>query len=156
MLQKKRLTRDQAYQKIIHYCSYQERSHAEVREKLYSFSLYKTEVETLISRLIEEDYLNEERFAKMFAGGKFRMKHWGKVQIKYELKQRRVSEYNIMKGLKEIPEEDYVSAFRKLFEAKLKALQSEKNVPARKRKILDYLLRKGYERDMIMGKLNEI
>jgi regulatory protein len=156
MLQKKRLTPDQAYQKIKHYCSYQERSHAEVKEKLYSFSLYKTEVETLISRLIEEDYLNEERFAKMFAGGKFRMKQWGKVKIKYELKQRQVSEYNIKKGLKEIPEEDYVSTFKKLFEQKLTALKSEKNIPTRKRKILDHLLQKGYEREMIMGKLNEI
>src|SRR5688572_30368340 len=119
MLQKKRLTPDQAYQKIKPYCSYQERSHAEVKEKLYSFSLNKTEVEMLLSRLIEEDYLNEARFAQLFAGGKFRMKQWGKVKIKYELKQKQVSEYNIKKAMKEIPEEDYVATFNKLIEKKL-------------------------------------
>src|SRR5688500_6130993 len=104
MLQKKRLTPEQAFQKIKQYCAYQERSHAEVKEKLYSFSLFKSDVESLISRLIEEDYLNEERFAKMFAGGKFRMKHWGRVKIRYELKQKQVSEYNIKKALQEIAE----------------------------------------------------
>lgn len=107
MLQKKRLTPEQAYQKIKHYCGYQERSHAEVKEKLYSFGLWKNDVEMLLSRIIEEDYLNGERFAKAFVGGKFRMKHWGRVKIKYELKQKQVSEYNIRKAMKEINEDDY-------------------------------------------------
>jgi regulatory protein len=156
MLQKKRLTPEQAYPKIKHFCAYQERSHAEVKEKLYAFGLYKTDVETILSRLIEEDYLNEERFAKMFAGGKFRMKQWGKVKIRYELKQKQVSEYNIRKGLREIPEDDYQTAFARLFETKQKTLKSEKNIQVRKRKLLDYLLQKGYERDMIMQKLNEL
>ena len=152
----KNLTPGQALQKAKHYCAYQERSHAEVKEKLYSMGLRKAEVETILSQLIEEDYLNEERFAKMFAGGKFRMKHWGRVKIKYELKQRHVSEYNTMKAMKEINEEDYVSAFNKLFDEKLLSLKSEKNVPTRKKKLMDYLLQKGYERDMIVGKINEL
>ncbi len=154
MLQKKRLTPEQAYQKIKHYCGYQERSHAEVKEKLYSFGLWKNDVEALISRMIDEDYLNEERFAKAFAGGKFRMKQWGRVKIKYELKQKQVSEYNIRKAMKEINEEDYIDALNKLFEEKQEILKGEKNAPTRKRKILDFLLQKGYERDLIMSKLN--
>ena len=72
-----RLSKEQAWQKIKHYCAYQERSHYEAKQKLYSFGLYSNEVEDLLSRLIEEDYLNEERFAEQFAGGKFRMKQWG-------------------------------------------------------------------------------
>ncbi len=152
----KNLTPGQALQKAKHYCAYQERSHAEVKEKLYSMGLRKAEVETILSQLIEEDYLNEERFAKMFAGGKFRMKHWGRVKIKYELKHRHVSEYNTRKAMKEINEEDYVSAFNKLFDEKLLSLKSEKNVPTRKKKLMDYLLQKGYERDMIVGKINEL
>lgn len=143
-------------QKAKHYCAYQERSHAEVKEKLYSMGLWKNDVETILSQLIEEDYLNEERFAKMFAGGKFRMKHWGKVKIRYELKQRQVSEYNIRKAMKEINEEEYISSFNKQFDEKLRLLKTEKNIPTRKRKIMDYLLQKGYERDLIMGKLNEL
>lgn len=156
MLQKKWLTPEQAYQKIKHYCGYQERSHAEVKEKLYSFGLWKSDVETLLSRIIEEDYLNEERFARAFVGGRFRMKQWGRVKIKYELKQKQVSEYNIKKAMKEISEEDYQDIFNKLFASKLESLSSEKNVPTRKRKMLDYMLQKGYERDMIMSKLNEL
>lgn len=135
MLQKKHLTPDQALPKIKHYCSYQERSHAEVKEKLYALGLWKKDVETLLAQLIEEDYLNEERFAKMFAGGKFRMKHWGKVKIKYELKQKQVSEYNIKKAMKEIPDEDYMAAFNKLAKEKLENLKSEKNIFTKKKKI---------------------
>ncbi|MBO9570706.1 MAG: RecX family transcriptional regulator [Chitinophagaceae bacterium] len=156
MLQKKRLTPEQAYQKIKHYCGYQERSHAEVREKLYSLGIWKNDIDTLISRLIEEDYLNETRFAESFVGGKFRMKQWGRVKIKYELKQKQVSEYNIKKAMKVIDEENYLKAFNKLFAEKAKSLSAEKNVPTKKRKILDYMIQKGYERDMIMNKLNEL
>ena len=74
----------------------------------------------------------------------------------YELKQKQVSEYNIKKAMREINEDDYLSAFNKLFAEKLKSLKEEKNVPTRKRKLMDYLLQKGYERDLIMGKLNEL
>jgi len=154
MLQKKKLTPEQAIQKLRHYCAYQERSHAEVKEKLYSLGLWKQDVDKAISQLIEADCLNEERFAKAFAGGKFRMKHWGRVKIKYELKQKQVSEYCIKKGLKEIDEEDYLKTLNKLKEEKLLTLKSEKNILVRKRKLSDYLLQKGYERDLIMGLIN--
>src|ERR1700709_2489168 len=99
MIPKKKLTREQAMQKARHYCAYQERSHYEVKQKLYSFGLHKIEVEESLSGLIEEDYLNEERFAIQFAGGHFRMKQWGRVKIRYELKQKQVSEYCIKKAL---------------------------------------------------------
>ncbi|MBU3713482.1 MAG: RecX family transcriptional regulator, partial [Ferruginibacter sp.] len=82
-------------QKIKQFCAYQERSHREVKEKLFSYGLYKLQVDELLSRMIEENFLNEERYATAFAGGKFRMKGWGKVKIKYELKQQQVSEYCI-------------------------------------------------------------
>ncbi|MBA4167922.1 MAG: RecX family transcriptional regulator [Chitinophagaceae bacterium] len=155
MLQKKRLTPEQAIQKLKHYCAYQDRSHAEVKEKLYSFGLWKQDVEKAISQLIEEDYLNEERFAKAFAGGKFRMKQWGRVKIKYELKQKQVSEYCIKKGLNEIDEDDYQRTAKKLYEAKLLTLKTEKNFLVKKKKIMDYLLQKGYEYDLIKGLINE-
>jgi regulatory protein len=155
MLQKKRLTPDQALQKAKHYCAYQERSHAEAKEKLYSFGLWKNEVEKIISQLIEEDYLNEERFAAAFARGKFRMKQWGRVKIKYELKQKQVSEYCIKKGLKEIREEEYQKILVKLAEEKLNTLKSEKNIYTKKRKAMDYLLQKGYERDLVLSIINE-
>lgn len=142
---RQQISREQALQKAKHYCAYQERCHSEVKEKLYSFGLRKTDVEQLLTQLIDEDYLNEERFAVQFAGGKFRMKQWGRVKIKYELKQKGVSEYCIKKALKEIDEEAYLKTLRKLFDEKMKALRSETNQFIRKRKLQDYLLQKGYE-----------
>ena len=140
---------EQAFEKLKYYCGYQERCHSEVKEKLYSLGLYQTQVEELISRLIEENYLNEERFAQQYAGGKFRMKHWGKIKIAYEMKKKGISPYNIKKGLKEIDPDDYDRVFQKLSEEKIESLSGEKNIFAKKKKLQDYLLQKGYERDLI-------
>ena len=84
------------------YCAFQERCHQELREKLYSWLLPEKSVEQIISELISEGFLNEERFAKAFSRGKFRIKRWGKNKITNELKRRNISEYSIRKGLKEI------------------------------------------------------
>lgn len=150
VMYKQQLTKEQAHQKAKHYCAYQERCHSEVKEKLYGFGLRKSEVEELLSKLIEEDYLNEERFAVQFTGGRFRMKQWGRVKIKYELKQKQVSEYVIRKALKIIDEDDYLSMLQKLFEQKQKQLSSEKNIFIKKRKLQDFLLQKGYELNLIV------
>jgi regulatory protein len=149
MIQQKHLTKEQGFQKIKHYCAYQERCHSEIKEKLYSLGLWKKDAEEIISQLIEENYLNEERFAILFAGGRFRLKQWGRVKIKYELKQRQVSEYCIKKAMKEIDEASYQKTFNKLATEKLKTLKSEKNIFIKKRKVQDYLLQKGYEHEMI-------
>lgn len=142
-------TKQQALQKIKQYCTYQERCHAEVREKLYSFNLYKKEVDEIISHLIEDNFLNEERFAIQFAGGKFRMKQWGKIKIKFALKQKQVSDYCIKKAISHIAKSDYQKTLNNLAEKKLKTLKSEKNKFLKKRKLYDYLLQKGYEIDLI-------
>lgn len=150
MFSRKQLTKEQALQKAKQYCAYQERSHAEVKEKLYSFGLYKQQVEESLSQLIEEDYLNEERFAIQFAGGRFRMKQWGRVKIKYELKQKQVSEYCIKKALKQIDEEDYLATLNKLAEKKWALIiKEDKNKFTRLAKITDYLLQKGFENDLV-------
>ena len=146
---KKQLTKEQALQKARHYCGYQERSHAEVKEKLYSFGLRRQEVDETLSRLIEDDYLNEERFACQFAGGHFRMKRWGRVKITYELKQKQVSEYCIRKALKEIDEEDYVKTLEKLAADKWATLATEPNLFIKLRKASDYLMQKGYESGLV-------
>ena len=99
-MQKKHLTKEQALQKLRQYCAYQERSHSEVVQKLWDLGVYRSEHDEIISTLIEENYLNEERFAIQFAGGKFRMKSWGRKRIYYALKEKKVSEYNIKKAMK--------------------------------------------------------
>ncbi len=149
-----KLSKEQALPKIKQYCTYQERCHAEVKEKLYAFGLYKKDVEQLMSQLIEENYLNEERFAIQYAGGKFRMNQWGRIKIKYALKQKQVSDYCIKKALKEINESDYKKTLQKLAEQKLKTLKGEKNIFIKKRKLQDYLLQKGYENELVREVVN--
>ena len=152
----KKFSKEQALPKIKLYCAYQERCHSEVKEKLYSFGLYKNEVEQLMAQLVEENYLNEERFAKQYAGGKFRMNQWGRVKIKYALRQKKVSDYSIKKGLKEISDADYKKTLQKLAEQKLKTLKSEKNIFSRKKKVQDYLLQKGYEGERVREVMNNL
>ena len=152
----KNIGTEKAWQKIKHYCAYQERSHVETKEKLYSFGLYKQEVEELLSRLIEENYLNEERYAIAFAGGKFRMKQWGRIKIKYELQQKRVSPYCIKKAIAAIDESDYEATLQKLSEAKLAGLKSEKNIFVKKTKLRNYLMQKGFEPGLIVPILNSL
>lgn len=144
----KRLTKEQALPKIRHYCTYQERSHREVKEKLYGYGLYKTDVEELMARLIEEDYLNEERFAIQYAGGKFRMKHWGKVKIQMGLKERQISTYCIKKAMTAIDAADYEKTLRQLSEKKWESLKGEQYI-SREGKTRNYLLQKGYESAMV-------
>jgi regulatory protein len=149
MFKKTSLSPEQALQKARHYCGYQERCHSEVQEKLYSFGLRKPQVESALAALIEENYLNEERFAIQFAGGHFRLKHWGKVRIRYQLKQKKVSDYCIKVALAAIDEEAYGQTLSRLAEKKWEELATETNLPARKSKWQEYLLRKGYESDRI-------
>jgi len=155
MMYKAYVSKDKALQKAKYFCGYQERSHNEVKEKLYGFGLYKNDVEELLSLLIEENYLNEERYAIAFAGGKFRMKQWGRVKIRYELQQKKVSAYCIKKALASIEEADYEKTLQKLASAKLLVLKSEKNIFVKKTKLRNYLLQKGFEPSLIMGLIQE-
>ncbi|MBL7745152.1 MAG: RecX family transcriptional regulator [Chitinophagaceae bacterium] len=150
---KKQLTKEQALQKLKHYCSYQERCHHEVKQKLYDLGVSKRDHDEIISTLIEEGYLNEERFAIAFAGGRWRMKQWGRVKIKYELKQRQVSEYSIKKALKQISEEEYLRVLKELADEKYGSLKGEHYL-ARKKKTMDYLLQRGFEMELVKGVIN--
>jgi len=154
MLYKKQLSKEQALQKAKHYCGYQERSHYEVREKLYALGMHKQQVEELISQLIEENYLNEERFAIEFVGGKFRMKQWGRVKIKYELKQKKVSEYCIKKALKQIDEDDYLKSLNTLAKKKWNSIKGDGvNHFVKMSKTTTYLMQKGFETDLIQASI---
>ncbi len=117
--------------------------------KLYDLGLYKNEAELLLSLLIEEGYLNEERFAIQFAGGKFRIKQWGKKKIEQALKEKQVSSYCIKKAMAQIDETDYRKTLQQLSTRKWEQLKGEKNIFIKKRKLQDYLLQKGYEYELV-------
>jgi len=153
MIRRRSLSPEQALQKLRHYCSYQERCHQEVREKLYSFGLHKPDVEIAIATLIQEDRLNEERFALLFAGGRFRLKCWGKIKIRYELRQKQVSDHCIEKALAAIAEADYTQILIEQATRKWEALAAEPDRFLRRQKVRDYLVQKGYEPDGIAAAL---
>ena len=149
MLPRKPLNPDQALQKARQYCAYQERSHSEVKEKLYSLGLRKNDVEQVLTQLIEEDYCNEERFAELFAGGKFRMKQWGKIKIRHALQEKRISEYCIKKALRAISDDDYSKTLEKIANQRWESVKTEKNIFTRMAKTRDYLMQKGYESELV-------
>ena len=134
---------------IYRFCNYQERSHQEVKDKLYELGSYPDEVNSLIADLIEADLLNEERFAKAFARGRFRLKHWGRVKIVQHLKQHRITEYLIKKALKEIDPSEYFATAERLAEKKWSTLRAERDSYGKRAKVYRYLLQKGFESGMI-------
>jgi regulatory protein len=148
MLHKKQLTKEQALQKLQHYCGYQERCASEVKEKLYNLGMSEKEYAEIISILIKENCLDEERFSIAYAGGKFRMKQWGRIKIKHALFQKQVSEHFITKALKQIDEKEYKALLKSLAEKKYATLKNEQYL-VRKKKTIDYLIAKGYESEFV-------
>jgi regulatory protein len=141
-------------QKIAGFCAYQERTHAEVRERLREWGIWGDEAEEMILYLIEKNYLNEERFAKAFAGGKFRVKNWGKMRIKQELKQKGMSEYCVKIGLSEIDDQTYFETIKKLINRKSGEFDFD-NPFLKKQKIARYIIGKGYESELVWRFLGE-
>ncbi|MEZ2339345.1 regulatory protein RecX [Mucilaginibacter sp. RCC_168] len=134
--------------KAEHFCAYQERSQQEVRDKLYEWGLWPDAVEQTISRLIEGNFLNEDRFAKAYAKGKFNQKAWGRIKIKQGLKLKRVPDVLIKKALLTIDLDDYLATLTRLLEKKAASV-SEKNEYKRRYKLQQYAMSRGYEADLI-------
>lgn len=152
---KRSFTPTEAISKAQQYCAYQERSHQEVRNKLYSYGLWKNDVEEILTQLITDGFLNEERFAKAFAGGKFRIKHWGKNKIENELKFKGISKRCIQTGLREIDDLDYRKKLTQLIKKKNQTL-SEPNPFKRRHKIGMFVIGKGYEAELVWSLLMDL
>ena len=135
------------------YCTYQERTQQEVRNKLYEIGLYKDEVEEILTDLITENYVNEARYAKTFASGKFRIKHWGRNKIEYALKQKNISAYCIDLALKEISDEEYHLVITQLINKK--AMQIADDQYIKKNKIARYIIGKGFESELVWKLIHE-
>jgi regulatory protein len=149
------LTPEMAEHKIKLWCAYQERSQNETRYKLYEYGLHSEDVEQIVSRLIEENFLNEERFAIALSGGKFRIKHWGKIKIKMELRKHKVSEYCINKALNAINDTDYLNTIAFVLEKKIRQTKlSDKQKLFYT--VLNYAASRGFERDLATEELNKL
>ncbi len=150
----KTYTVDEAKKALEHYCVYQERCHFDIEKKLNAMHMIPAAKELIILHLIKENYLNEERFAKAFARGKFLIKKYGKVRITNGLKQKQISIYLINKGLGEIDEAKYIKTLKNLISKKL-AIIKETDPFKKRRKITEYLLRKGFEYELIKQYLSD-
>lgn len=144
-----------ALQKIEHFCAYQERCHEEVVSKLQSMKMDLDEIDQIMVYLITEKFINEERFACSFARGKHRIKHWGKIRIVNELKFRNISQTLINSALKEITSEEYLETFHTLAERHWNAVK-ETNTLKKRKKFCDYMLRRGFESNLIYEKVKEL
>ncbi|HLW62949.1 MAG TPA: regulatory protein RecX [Flavobacterium sp.] len=153
-MNEKDLSVDEALRKLEYYCSYQDRCYKEVVSKLKMLGMYQTAIDHIVQELVQNNFLNEERFAQSFARGKHKFKGWGKRRIEQELKFREISAYNIKTALKEI-ETDYFSNFYSLAEKKWQTI-NEPSFIKKKRKWIDFLMRKGYESHLIFETLRDL
>lgn len=151
----KKLTASEVRKKIYHYCAYQERSHQEVKNKLYDLELSSSEIEELISHLITEGYLNEERFAKAFVGGKFRMKNWGRIKIVNALEAKGLTKNCIRIGLQEIDDADYLRTIELLIYKKLDQTE-EGNIYVKREKLATHVIQKGFEPELVWEILKKL
>lgn len=152
---KKTYTVEQAKLKLEAFCAYQERCHKEVVDKLKQMQMIPIAIDTIVAHLIEHNFLNESRFAKSFARGKFRHKKWGKNRIRHELKMRNISAINISEALSEIDDDEYYQTFVNIANKRAKQI-TETNVFKAKKKLVDYLLYRGWESQWVYDVVSEI
>ena len=155
MVLKKAFTVDEIKRKLEQYCVYQDRCHKEVEQKMWDYNLIPEAKELILLSLLQNNFLNEERFSKSYARGKFRIKSWGKQRIVRELKFRNISAYNIKKALKELDETEYIETIYKITENRNKVI-SEPNIYKRKQKLIGFLMRKGFENELVYKVVNEV
>lgn len=155
MFQKKTYTVEEAKKKLEYYCAYQERCHKEVRTKLEEMSMIPQAIDLIIVHLIEHNFLNEERFARTFVQGKFNIKKWGKRRLALELKRKDIAKANINQAINEINDEIYDKTFVELAE-KQHARIKETNKYKKRKKLINYLLYRGWESQIVYDKVNEL
>ena len=151
----KAYTVDQIKAKMEHYCAYQDRCHYDVEKKLREFFLIPEARDEILLGLMQEKFLDEERFAKSFVRGRFRIKHWGRKKIVVELKKRNISEYLIKKGLEEIDASEYLTTIETLLEKKQKLIKAKNDFEFRN-KLISYMLNKGFEYELVSEVLSDL
>lgn len=152
---RKSYTLEQALSRLQRYCTYQDRCHIEVERKLTEMRMIPQAKEQIIMSLIEDDYLNEERFALAFVKGKFRIKNWGRIRLKAELKKRKISKYLIKSALEQISEKDYLFTFEELANRRANSIKAD-SILLKKKKLADYLIYRGWESSLVNNKVNQL
>ena len=146
---------DEALKKLEHYCAYQERCHKEVVSKLYDLRMIPDAIDHIVVKLMQDNFLNEERYAKAFVSGKFRIKKWGKQRLTRELKQRDIGKTLINMAIETINDQEYLETFHALAEKKAEGIR-ETSVQKKRKKLADYLFYRGWESHLVYDKVNEL
>lgn len=149
-------THEQALEALQHYCAYQDRCHQEARQKLRELGVYGDLAEEVIVDLIAEKYLDEERFARSYARGKFKIKRWGRYRIKRELRARQLSDYCIRKAMTEIDPTDYERVLANELERRNRLEKVGLHPYLRRRKLADYLVKRGFESELVWYYIKEL
>jgi regulatory protein len=152
---RKRLTKEQALQKLRFYCRYQQRCQSEIKGKLFELGIDKKEHDQLMAELIKENCINDDRFAEAFVSGRFKMKQWGRKKIEKGLREKRISDEIAQKALEQINTNEYAAILGKLAKERYASLKHEQYL-TRKKKTMDYLMQKGFEADLIKDTLNNL
>lgn len=152
---RKTYTLQEATKKLEHYCAYQERCHKEVVQKLTDMYMIPEAIDVIVVHLLQHNFLNEERFAKTFVSGKFKIKAWGRRRLTFELKKKGVGKVNINQALADISDEEYIGVFNDLAEKKANSIK-ESNLFKKKKKFIDYFLYRGWESHLVYDKANEL
>lgn len=147
------MTQKEGLEKMAKFCAYQERCQSEVKQKLRSFDLTENETENIICDLIEQNFLDEERFSKAFVRGKFNQKRWGKNKIQQHLKQKQISDYCIKKGFAEIDNNKYLEALDEIIAKKTKTIKDADPFIV-KQKLARYAISRGFESELVWEVLN--
>jgi regulatory protein len=155
MIPNKTYTVEEALSKLQNYCSYQERCHQEVRRKLVSMRMIPEAIDQIIVALLDHNFLNEERFAKTYVRGKFRIKKWGRRRLTLELKKKEIGIFNINQAISQINELDYLEVFNDLSESRLLFIK-ESNKLKKRKKLADYLLYRGWESHLVYQRVSEL
>jgi len=155
MYSKKTYTVQEATKKLEHYCAYQERCHQEVRKKLEAMHMIPEAIDVIIVHLLKHNYLNEARFAKTYVSGKLRIKNWGRRRLTFELKKKDISKVNINQALDDIANGEYIEVFNDLAEKRANSIK-ETNVYRKRKKLIDYLLYRGWEPHLVYEKASEL
>jgi regulatory protein len=154
MAQQKLYTFYQGLEYAKDYCAKEERCQSQVIDKLISLGLTREESEDCVAELICQGYINEQRYAELFAVSKFHQNKWGKIKIAYYLKQKRISEPCIKKGVEAIDYDEYISLIREIFSKKYYSISSDKRIKTKKS--FDYLLGKGFAYNDIVEAIKDM
>ncbi|MEE4196558.1 MAG: regulatory protein RecX [Bacteroidales bacterium] len=144
-----------ALDKAQYLCAQKEKCVEDIKQKLFQWGVNKNDFDSIIERLIEEKFIDEERYAKAYVKEKFTFNKWGKIKIEYALKQKKIPDQYIQYALDDIPENEYTQTLEKELIKKRKSIQ-DTNEHTIKSKLIRFAVSKGFENGKVFDMVNSM